>query len=157
MGKKRGGARQAKNPAPVPAPGPGAGKGMNRTDGGPGSAEIPLKQPIRRLPNADYGANKKFVGGQEVVNGLPREGTIDTTPLSTNNPGIEVFGPTEFKNQPATSGGITGPGVGTEAIAEGAEDIDILLNELNARNPNNLYIKQLINTRNKEIQTGFFN
>ena len=157
MGKKRGGNRQAKNPAPVPAPGPGAGKGMNRTDGGPGSAKIPLKQPIRRLPNADYGANKKFVSDQELVNGLPREGTIDTTPPPMDTPGIQVFGPSELQSQPATAGGITGPGVSTEAIPEGEEDIDILLNELEFRNPNNIYIKQLINTRNKEIQKPFIN
>jgi len=157
MGKKRGGSRQAKNPAPVPAPGPGAGKGMNRTDGGPGSAKIPLKQPIRRLPNADYGANKKFVSDQEVVNGLPREGTIDTTPPPMDAPGISVFGPSEFPGQPAQAGGITGAGVSTEAIPEGEEDNNILLNKLDFRNPNNIYIKQLINTRNKEILQKPFN
>ena len=65
MSKKRsnrGGYRQPANPAPVATP------NRNRTDGGPGNK----KQPLRRLPDADYGANKAFMSGQRAVDGLPK-------------------------------------------------------------------------------------
>ena len=148
MSKKRGGNRQAKNPAPVPAPGPGAGKGMNRTDGGPGSAKIPLKQPIRRLPDADYGANKKFVGGQEDVNGLPRTAPTGEQIVKQNKP--EVFTGTELVTQDPRAGGATGQSIGIEEIASAQDDVNILLDVLDARNQNNIYIKQLKNTRARQ-------
>jgi hypothetical protein len=154
MGKNRtnrGGYRQPSKPAAASGPG-----GLSeRTDGGPGSAKIPLKQPIRRLPNADYGANKKFVSDQELVNGLPAQGPIPTDPLPAEGNNLDIFAATELQGQSATSGGVMGQGVGIEALAEGQDDVDILLNVLEFRNPNNLYIKQLINTRNKEINNGY--
>ena len=53
---RRGGYRQPNKPAAVATP-----QGGQRTDGGPGSK----KQPLRRLPDAEYGANKAFVQQQQ--------------------------------------------------------------------------------------------
>jgi hypothetical protein len=150
MGKNRtrGGYRQASNPAPVSAPGPGAGKGMNRTDGGPGSAKIPLKQPIRRLPNAKSGENKAFVEGQQAVNGLSRTAPTGEQIVKQNKP--EVFTGTELVTQDPRAGGATGQSIGIEEIASAQDDVNILLDVLDARNQNNIYIKQLKNTRARQ-------
>lgn len=143
---RRGGYRQPAKPAPVGATGPGAGKGKNRTDGGPAN----VKQPIRRLPNAGYNENKAFVAAQQAVNGLPKtQPDAKTIVKSAQKP--QVFGPTELPNQVPTAGSATGAGPGIDRIALAADDIDIFLDVLDERDPENLLIKQLINTRNKEI------
>lgn len=142
---RRGGERTPKKPAFVKAPGPGAKAGQNRTDGGPAD-----KQAIRRLPNADYGANKAFVSGQQNVGGLPMA-TPSPQQIVKSAQKPKVFGPTELPNQVPTAGSATGAGPGIDRIALAADDMDIFLDVLNERDPENLLIKQLINTRNKEI------
>lgn len=143
---RRGGERTPKKPAFVKAPGPGASSGQNRTDGGPAN----VKQPIRRLPNAGYNENKAFVAGQQAVNGLPKtQPDAKTIVQSAQKP--QVFGPTELPNQVPTAGSATGAGPGIDRIALAADDMDIFLDVLNERDPENILIKQLINTRNKEI------
>lgn len=146
MGKNRtrGGYRQPSKPAATSGP----GALSQRTDGGPGSAKIPLKQPIRRLPDADYGANKKFVGGQEVVNGLSRTAPTGEQIVKQNKP--EVFTGTELVTQDPRAGGATGQSIGIEEIASAQDDVNILLDVLDARNQNNIYIKQLKNTRARQ-------
>jgi hypothetical protein len=146
MGKNRtrGGYRQPSKPAATSGP----GSLSERTDGGPGSAKIPLKQPIRRLPDADYGANKKFVGGQEDVNGLPRTAPTGEQIVKQSKP--EVFTGTELITQDPRAGGATGQSIGIEEIASAQDDVNILLDVLDARNKNNIYIKQLKNTRARQ-------
>jgi hypothetical protein len=149
MAKKRsksGGYRQPKNPAATSGP----GALSERTDGGAGST----KQPLRRIPGVPYGQQASLTAQQQAAP-LPAQGPIPTNPLPAEGNNLDIFAPTELQGQPATSGGVMGQGVGIEALAEGQDDVDILLNVLEFRNPNNPYIKQLINTRNKEINNGY--
>ena len=136
---RRGGYRQPKKPAAVATP-----QGGQRTDGGQGSA----KQPIRRLPNADYGANKRFEGGQEAVDGLPAVKPIPMPQQGTgNNLQNSLYGPTERKMESPTAGGLldyNSDGLIDEMVQD---DVDILLEEMGRRNPDNLYLQQLRSTR----------
>ncbi len=136
---RRGGYRQPKKPAPVATP-----QGGQRTDGGPGNA----KQPIRRLPDADYGANKAFTGGQEAVNGLPAVKPIPVPQQGKgNNLQNALYGPTERKMESPTAGGLldyNSDGLIDEMVQD---DVDILLEEMGRRNPDNLYLQQLRSTR----------
>lgn len=136
---RRGGYRQPKKPAPVATP-----QGGQRTDGGPGSA----KQPIRRLPDADYGANKAFTGGQEAVNGLPAVKPIPVPQQGKgNNLQNALYGPSERKMESPTAGGLldyNSDGLIDEMVQD---DVDILLEEMGRRNPDNLYLQQLRSTR----------
>ena len=77
---RRGGYKQPNNPAPVATP-----QGGQRTDGGPGSS----KQPLRRLPDADYGQNKAFVEQQQAAP-LPKQNPMIVAP--------NVFAPNETRN-----------------------------------------------------------
>ena len=129
---RRGGARQVRNPAPVPAAGPGAGAGENRTDGGPGNKT----QPLRRLPDADYGANKEFVEQQQAAP-LPVAGTPAPSP--------NVFAPTERPGEVATQGVPLGPGAGPQAIPD---NTDLILQALVDINPSPILV-ELINNRQK--------
>ena len=92
---RRGGYRQPNNPAPVATP-----QGGQRTDGGAGSKT----QPLRRLPDADYGDNQQFVNQQQGAP-LPVASQVDVNP--------NVFAPTERPNEPVTSGLPFGPGLNT--------------------------------------------
>ena len=141
---RRGGYRQPAKPAPVGASGPGAGKGQNRTDGGPAN----VKQPIRRLPDAGYNENKAFVQGQQAVNGLPRTQPDAKTIVKSAKP--QVFAGTELQGQDPRAGGATGGGLGVDRIALAADDVDIFLDVLEERDPTNIYIRQLKNTRYQE-------
>ena len=141
---RRGGYKQPAKPAFVSATGPGAGKGQNRTDGGPAN----VKQPIRRLPDADYNENKAFVAGQEAVNGLPRTQPDAQTIVKSAKP--QVFAGTELQGQDPRAGGATGGGLGVDRIALAADDVDIFLDVLEERDPTNIYIRQLKNTRYQE-------
>jgi hypothetical protein len=138
--RTRGGYRQPSNPAA--ASGPGALS--QRTDGGPGST----KQPIRRLPDAKSGENKAFVEGQQAVSGLPRTAPTGEQIVKQNKP--EVFTGTELVTQDPRAGGATGQSIGIEEIASAQDDVNILLDVLDARNQNNIYIKQLKNTRARQ-------
>ena len=123
--RSRGGYRQPSNPAPV------ATQDRNRTDGGPGNA----KQPLRRLPDADYGANKAFVEQQQAAP-LPVAGEA-TTP--------NVFAPTERPGEPATQGVPIGPGAGPSTVIP--DNTDVILQALYQINPHPSII-ELINNRN---------
>ena len=148
MGNKkrtnRGGYRQPSEPAYVKAAGPGARAGANRTDGGAAN----VKQPIRRLPDAGYQENKAFVAAQEAVNGLPKAApTAAQIVKSAGGSKPQVFTGTELPGQDPRAGGATGQSIGVEAIASAQDDVYILLDVLDARNPNNPLIQQLKNTR----------
>ena len=123
--RTRGGYRQPSNPAPV------ATQDRNRTDGGPGNA----KQPLRRLPAADYGENKAFVEQQQAAP-LPVAGEA----VSPN-----VFAPTERPGEPATQGVPIGPGAGPSQVLP--DNTDIILQALYQVNPHPSII-ELINNRN---------
>jgi hypothetical protein len=132
----RGGYRQPANPAPVATP------NRNRTDGGPGNK----KQPLRRLPNAAYGENKAFMEAQQSVGGLP---AVKPIPVNSNTNSIQntLFGPTERPMQSDTAGGIldfNSDGLVDEMVQD---DVDVLLDEMSLRNPNNLILQQLKSTR----------
>jgi len=140
MAKKRsnrGGYRQPSNPAPVATP------NRNRTDGGPGSK----KQPLRRLPDADYGANKEFVAQQRAGGGLPK---VEPIPMPQQQISQTLYGPTERQYQSPTAGNIID--INQDGIADESlqNDMDILLEEMSARNPGNTLLTQLISTRQSQ-------
>ena len=89
---RRGGYRQPSKPAAVATP-----QGGQRTDGGAGSKT----QPLRRLPDADYGDNQQFVNQQQGAP-LPVASQVDVNP--------NVFAPTERPNEPITEGVPIGDG-----------------------------------------------
>ena len=130
MPRGRGGARQPSNPAPVPAAGPGAGAGQNRTDGGPGNS----KQPLRRLPDADYGANKAFVEQQQAAP-LPMSEAMNVQP--------NIFAPSERPNEPATAGTPIGDGPGPNMIQD---NTDVILEAIYQLNPSPVLL-EIINNR----------
>tara|TARA_B100000902_G_C27304619_1_gene914736 strand:- start:2282 stop:2674 length:393 start_codon:yes stop_codon:yes gene_type:complete len=130
MAKKRsnrGGYRQPANPAPVATP-----QGGQRTDGGPGSS----KQPLRRLPDADYGANKAFVEQQQ-ASPLPS--------VQTNIPAPNIFAPTERPGEPGTEGVPVGPGSSGVRMTD---NVDMMLQAMYEINPSPV-ILELINNRNR--------
>jgi hypothetical protein len=124
---RRGGYRQPAKPAPVATP-----QGGQRTDGGPGSS----KQPLRRLPDADYGANKAFVEQQQAAP-LPVQQGIPTAP--------NVFAPTERPGEPATQGLPIGDGAGPQQQI--ADNTDAILQALYQINPTPTLL-EIINNRN---------
>lgn len=133
MGKKRpsakGGYREPAKPAFVAPTGPGAGPGENRTDGGPANA----KQPIRRLPDAEYGANADFVAGQQAVNGLP---AVEPIPVPGQAISDKLWSTSEKQYQKGTAGNMID--INRDGIAdEMVDDIDIILERMDARNRDN--------------------
>ena len=127
MSKKRsnrGGYRQPANPAPVATP------NRNRTDGGPGNK----KQPLRRLPDADYGQNKAFVEQQQAAP-LPMQNAMPITP--------NVFAPTERPGEPATQGVPIGQGSGPVKLQD---NTDTILEAIYQINPSPV-ILEIINNR----------
>jgi len=122
---RRGGYRQPSKPAAVATP-----QGGQRTDGGPGSS----KQPLRRLPDADYGANKQFVEQQQAAP-LPHQNPI---PVSPN-----VFAPTERPGEPATQGVPIGDGASPTKIQD---NTDTILEAIYQINPSPV-ILEIINNR----------
>ena len=123
---RRGGYRQPNKPAPVATP-----QGGQRTDGGPGSS----KQPLRRLPDADYGANKAFVEQQQAAP-LPKQNPMAVAP--------NVFAPTERPGEPVTQGQPIGDGSGPTVIAD---NTDAILQALYQINPTPTLL-EIINNRN---------
>ena len=99
----RGGYRQPEKPAPVATP------DRNRTDGGPGSKN----QPLRRLPDADHGANKAFYEQQQAAP-LP----VAESP--------NVFAPTERPMEPITEGVPIGQGGGPTSMPT-VDNTDMML------------------------------
>lgn len=122
---RRGGYRQPNKPAAVATP-----QGGQRTDGGPGSK----KQPLRRLPDADYGQNKAFVAQQQAA------------PLPVANNQVEspnIFAPTERPGEPVTTGLPIGEGVGPRALPD---NTDVILQAMYQINPSS-NILEIINNR----------
>lgn len=108
-----GGYQAPANPAPVSGP----GALSQRTDGGPAD-----KQPIRRLPDAQYGENKAFVAQQQ---GAPVPASETPQPSMSPKqaraaalaaPENDFFGPSVMPSTPVTDGAARGPGRGPEAI-----------------------------------------
>jgi hypothetical protein len=124
---RRGGYRQPSKPAAVATP-----QGGQRTDGGAGSQS----QPLRRLPNADYGENKQFVAQQKAAP-LPVQ--------SQPTPAPNIFAPTERPSEPITQGVPVGPGSGPASIVD---NTDIILKALYEINPSPILI-ELLNNRQK--------
>ena len=122
---RRGGYRQPNKPAAVATP-----QGGQRTDGGPGNK----KQPLRRLPDADYGQNKAFVAQQQAA------------PLPVANNQVEspnIFAPTERPGEPVTTGLPIGEGVGPRALPD---NTDVILQAMYQINPSS-NILEIINNR----------
>ena len=122
---RRGGYRQPNKPAAVATP-----QGGQRTDGGPGSS----KQPLRRLPDADYGQNKAFVQQQQAAP-LPKQNPIKVSP--------NVFTPTQRPNEPITQGVPIGEGSGPVKIQD---NTDAVLEAIYQINPSPV-ILEIINNR----------
>ena len=122
---RRGGYRQPSKPAAVATP-----QGGQRTDGGPGSS----KQPLRRLPDADYGANKAFVEQQQAAP-LPKQNPMNVSP--------NVFTPTQRPGEPITQGVPIGPGSGPVKIQD---NTDAVLEAIYQINPSPV-ILEIINNR----------
>jgi len=105
----RGGYQPPRQPAPASGPGALA----KRTDGGPGG-----KQPVRELPNAEYGEAAEYRSAQQ---GAPMaaSGGGGEAAGPPPNPGADVvpFGaPSQFPDQPVTAGADAGAGPGSEAL-----------------------------------------
>lgn len=96
------------NPAPVSGP----GALSQRTDGGP-------SQPIRSLPDAEYGANKEF---REIQQGAP----VYQQPTPPSAPS-GLFDPTQRPDEPVTSGIASGPGAGARPEVQPTVDADVAL------------------------------
>ena len=124
---RRGGYRQPAKPAPVATP------DRNRTDGGPGSK----KQPLRRLPDADYGANKAFVQQQQGAS-LPVAQQVQVAPPN-------IFAPTERPQEQITEGVPVGPGSNGTRVTD---NIDMMLQAMYEINPSPVLL-ELINNRNR--------
>ena len=124
---RRGGYRQPSKPAAVATP-----QGGQRTDGGAGNKT----QPLRRLPDADYGDNQQFVNQQQGAP-LPVASQVDVNP--------NVFAPTERPNEPITEGVPIGDG---SSGVKQTDNIDLMLQAMYDINPSPI-IMELINNRNR--------
>jgi hypothetical protein len=110
MADGRGGYRRPANPAP--ASGPGALS--QRTDG----------QPIRDLPDAQYGENASFREAQQGAP-LPGSSTSGGAAPPPSRPVIGLGEPTNQPDTPVTAGADVGAGPGSEALGLPA-DLDKL-------------------------------
>lgn len=112
-----GGYRKPSSPAPVSGP----GAHSRRTDG----------QPMRDLPNADYGENATF---RELQGGAPLASTAAGSPANAVDPAVaaeqvlsQLTGlgePSLDPNQPVTAGAAAGAGPGMEALGLPMTDLD---------------------------------
>lgn len=104
----RGGYQKPSNPAPVSGP----GALSQRTDGGPG-------QPIRELPNADYGEAKTFREAQQNAP-LASSGAPSPSGAAPGGQGgpqaIGFDADTMNPGEPVTAGADAGEGPGMEAL-----------------------------------------
>lgn len=108
--ENRGGYRQPANPAPVSGP----GKLARRTDG----------QPIRDLPNADYGEQATFRQDQASA---PMAKAPEPAPGPAVSPAdlsrvVGLSEPTQHPAEPVTAGASSGPGPGVESLGLPAVD-----------------------------------
>lgn len=114
MTAPHGGYRKPAHPAPVSGP----GKLAKRTDGGP-------SQPIRDLPNPDYGEGATFRSDQAAAPMAaapgPQGGQLPIQPadLSQVTP---LDAPTARPDEPVTAGAAAGPGPGMDALGLGSQN-----------------------------------
>lgn len=103
------------HPPQNPAPSSGPGALSRRTDGGP-------SQPMRELPNAEYGAGKEF---RELQQGAPlpqapatpRPPAPSPSPQGGGGPAVVPFNaPSSRPGEPVTSGADLGAGPGSDAL-----------------------------------------
>lgn len=107
--QQHGGYRRPRNPAPVSGP----GRLSRRTDGGP-------TQPIRDLPNPDYGEQKTF---RDIQRAAPMAAgrELDISPVDLS--GVVPFNaPTQRPGEPVTAGAPLGPGPGLDVLGQPLED-----------------------------------
>lgn len=103
MANGHGGYRRPSNPAPVSGP----GKLSKRTDG---------RQPVRDLPNAEYGEGKAF---RETQQGAP---LAEAPSAPSGGQGIDLSGvvglgePSQNPDEPVTAGADAGAGPGMDAL-----------------------------------------
>lgn len=106
-----GGPRKPASPAPVSGP----GRLSRRTDGGPGQVQ-------RSLPNAEYGEQGFYSAIQSGAPLALAEGALTPSSGATGMaspspmPVTPFNAPTQYPDQPVTSGAPFGPGVGPEAL-----------------------------------------
>ena len=112
----------------------GPGALSQRTDG---------NQPVMRLPNADYGESQAFVQQQQGAPLGDSGGANAPFPLP-EAAGPDVFGGTDFPDQPVTQGIPMGEGAGPSRDI--ANNVDILLSAMYQVNPHPV-ILQLLNSR----------
>lgn len=101
------GAVVATNRPSNPAYASGPGALSRRTDGGPAD-----KQPMRALPDAQYGENKAYMEQQAGAPMYAESGIAQMSPPPPKPPGL--FDETERPDEPVTSGIASGPGEGPE-------------------------------------------
>ena len=85
--------------------------------------------------------------GQRAVNGLPK---VQPIPIPKQKLSQTLYGPSERQYQKATAGNIidiNNDGIADETLQN---DVDLLLEEMSARNPGNLLLTQLISTRQSQ-------
>lgn len=100
-----GGYREPRNPAPASGP----GRLSRRTDGGPA-------QRLTHIPNAQYGEDAANIAVQRAAP-LSQADMVATAAMSTpQQPIVPLDAPTQFENEPVTSGVDVGPGVGSSAL-----------------------------------------
>ena len=111
MADGRGGYRQPANPAPVSGP----GSLSARTDGGPGDP-----QPLRSLPNAQYGESAAFVEqqrGAPLEQVTPRDSAAGPAAITGPAAGLTPLdAPSSMPDEPITAGIDRGAGPGSEVL-----------------------------------------
>jgi len=86
-----------------------------RTDGGPADK----KQPVRELPNAEYGEAQEFRTNQQAAPLAASPGGAQVSPGPPVDPGASVVGfgdPSQQPNQPVTAGADSGLGPDSSAL-----------------------------------------
>lgn len=112
MTAPRGGYRQPTHPAPVSGP----GRLSRRTDGGP-------SQPVRSIPNPDYGEQATFRADQQAAPMASTPGAdagsgIPVTPADLSQV-VGLNAPSSRPGEPVTAGADAGPGPGSEILGIG--------------------------------------
>ena len=132
MAKKRGRGGYRKPSQPAAVSGPGALS--QRTDG---------KQPEVRIPDMPYGQQTQLLAQQAAAPLGDSGGANAPFPLP-EAAGPDVFGGTDFPDQPVTQGIPMGEGAGPSRDI--ANNVDILLSAMYQVNPHPV-ILQLLNSR----------
>lgn len=119
MAEQHGGYRAPRNPAPVAGP----GALSRRTDGGPASK----KQPIAKLPDANYGEQSEFRGIQQgaPLRQAPAPGAVapGAAPGGPPMAGIPLDAPSMRPRESVTAGANAGPGLDMAGIGIAEPDL----------------------------------